>query len=64
MGWIDGMLHDEVIFPSQIDGAFPKNFEAIVKTIMKPLFRIYAHLYDHHRDTIKQILVTPISTHP
>jgi MOB kinase activator 1 len=56
--WINGMLHDEVIFPSQIGGAFPKNFEAIVKTIMKRLFRIYAQLYYHHRDTINQIQVT------
>jgi MOB kinase activator 1 len=59
MDWIDGLLHDEAIFPSQIDAAFPKNFEATVKTIMKRLFRIYAHLYYHHRDTLKQLQVTP-----
>ena len=28
--------------------AFPKNFVAMIKTIFKRLFRIYAHIYHSH----------------
>lgn len=28
--------------------AFPKNFQATVKSIVRRLFRVYAHLYNHH----------------
>jgi MOB kinase activator 1 len=28
--------------------AFPKNFLAMIKTIFKRLFRIYAHIYHSH----------------
>ena len=27
---------------------FPKNFQATIKSIVRRLFRVYAHLYNHH----------------
>lgn len=27
---------------------FPRNFQATVKSIVRRLFRVYAHLYNHH----------------
>ena len=58
------MLDDEAIFPSKVgecdDGKplsafdmasgvpFPTNFQATVKSILRRLFRVYAHMYNHH----------------
>lgn len=35
-------------FFSKIGVPFPKNFQAIAKTILKRLFRVYAHIYHQH----------------
>jgi len=48
MSWVETQLNDEKIFPLQLGTPFPNNFEAIVKTIFKRLFRVYAHIYHHH----------------
>ena len=48
MNWVQGMLDDDAIFPSKIGVPFPKNFQATVKSIVRRLFRVYAHLYNHH----------------
>ncbi|OHS97091.1 MOB kinase activator 1A [Tritrichomonas foetus] len=55
MDWVDAQLENEQIFPSMIGVPFPKNFESIVKNIMKRLFRIYAHCYYHHLDNFKEL---------
>lgn len=48
LDWVQGQLDDENIFPSKIGVPFPRDFLATVKAILKRLFRIYAHLYNHH----------------
>ncbi|GAA5876725.1 hypothetical protein JCM8547_002028 [Rhodosporidiobolus lusitaniae] len=48
MTWVQGMLDDEAIFPSKMGVPFPKTFQATVKSIVRRLFRVYAHLYNHH----------------
>ncbi|POY71695.1 hypothetical protein BMF94_5287, partial [Rhodotorula taiwanensis] len=48
MNWVQGMLDDEAIFPSQLGAPFPKDFVTTVKSINRRLFRVYAHLYNHH----------------
>ncbi|BGO93332.1 hypothetical protein NBRC10512_000067 [Rhodotorula toruloides] len=48
MNWVQGMLDDEAIFPSKPGVPFPKTFQATVKSIVRRLFRVYAHLYNHH----------------
>ena len=52
MIWVEGLLNDERIFPSDPNAPFPKDFLKIVQNIFKRLFRIYAHLYHHHRDDV------------
>ncbi|CAJ0752995.1 4946_t:CDS:2 [Entrophospora sp. SA101] len=47
--WVQNQLDDESIFPSV---PFPKNFQNVVKTIFKRLFRIYAHIYLAHFSAI------------
>ena len=34
---------------------FPKNFEAVVKTIFRRLFRVYAHIYHSHFQKIVEL---------
>ncbi|KAM0751368.1 putative MOB1 protein [Meredithblackwellia eburnea MCA 4105] len=48
MNWVQGMLDDEAIFPSKIGVSFPKGFQSTIKSIVRRLFRVYAHLYNHH----------------
>ncbi|XP_065051149.1 MOB kinase activator 1B isoform X1 [Rhopilema esculentum] len=48
MTWVQEQLDDEVLFPSKIGVPFPKNFLTIAKTILKRLFRVYAHIYHQH----------------
>lgn len=52
MTWVQEQLDDENIFPSKIGVAFPRNFITIAKTILKRLFRVYAHIYHAHFDDI------------
>lgn len=48
MTWVQDQLDDETLFPSKIGVPFPKNFFACAKTILKRLFRVYAHIYHQH----------------
>ena len=48
MTWVQDQLDDEALFPSKIGVKFPPNFQNIVKTILKRLFRVYAHIYHQH----------------
>uniref|UniRef100_A0A0N5CH17 Mob1/phocein n=1 Tax=Strongyloides papillosus TaxID=174720 RepID=A0A0N5CH17_STREA len=55
LSWVADTLDDEHIFPSQIGKQFPVEFHAIAQTIMKRLFRIYAHVYNEHMDYLGQL---------
>ncbi|RVW44099.1 MOB kinase activator-like 1A [Vitis vinifera] len=48
MDWIETQLDDESIFPQKLGAPFPNNFQDVVKTIFKRLFRVYAHIYHSH----------------
>uniref|UniRef100_A0A0K0ESR7 MOB kinase activator-like 1 n=1 Tax=Strongyloides stercoralis TaxID=6248 RepID=A0A0K0ESR7_STRER len=55
LSWVADTLDDEHIFPSQIGKKFPVEFHTIAQTIMKRLFRIYAHVYNEHIDYLGQL---------
>nr|XP_027194086.1 MOB kinase activator 1B [Dermatophagoides pteronyssinus] len=55
MTWVQDQLDDENIFPSKIGVPFPKNFISIAKTILKRLFRVYAHIYHQHFQQIVRL---------
>jgi len=55
MTWVESQLNDESVFPIKFDGQFPKKFRDISSTIYKRFFRIYAHIYHHHIERIKQL---------
>ena len=48
MTWVQDQLDDEALFPSKIGVKFPPHFQSSVKTILKRLFRVYAHIYHQH----------------
>jgi MOB kinase activator 1 len=53
--WVDEQLQNEALFPSVIGVPFPKNFDQIVRNIMKRLFRVYAHSYCDHLQYLTDI---------
>jgi MOB kinase activator 1 len=55
MVWTEGFINDEKIFPSDPNIPFRPDFLDIVKNIFKRLFRIYAHIYHHHREHVRNI---------
>lgn len=55
MNWIQSQVDNEAIFPSAICVPFPKNFLGIAKTILKRLFRVYAHIYIEHFNQVIQL---------
>lgn len=55
MTWVQDQLDDETLFPSKIGVPFPKNFLTIAKTILKRLFRVYAHIYHQHFSKVVQL---------
>jgi MOB kinase activator 1 len=52
--WVDEQLSNEALFPSIVGTPFPKNFDAIVKKIMRRLFRFYAHCFYDHLDFLTE----------
>jgi len=40
------MLDDEAIFPSKVGAPFPRTFHQTIRSIVRRLFRVYAHLYN------------------
>ncbi|KAH9473007.1 hypothetical protein MJO28_001153 [Puccinia striiformis f. sp. tritici] len=60
MNWVQGFLDDEKIFPSKIGQEFPKTFKSTIQSIVRRLFRVYAHLYNHH---FAQICALGIEAH-
>lgn len=55
MSWVQCQLDDEALFPSRIGVPFPRNFLSVAKTILKRLFRVYAHVYHQHRDDVRRL---------
>eukprot|EP00842_Homolaphlyctis_polyrhiza_P005174 jgi/Hompol1/5658/HPOL_004611-RA len=55
MTWVQSQLDDETIFPTRLGVPFAKTFPATIKTIMKRLFRVYAHIYHSHFQSFKDL---------
>ncbi|KAL0204878.1 hypothetical protein P9112_000185 [Eukaryota sp. TZLM1-RC] len=55
MSWIQTLLDDDELFPNQVNVPFPKRFKKISKQVFKRLFRVYAHLYHHHSDSLSAL---------
>ncbi|KAG8097419.1 hypothetical protein GUJ93_ZPchr0013g37546 [Zizania palustris] len=55
MDWVEVQLDDEAIFPQKIGAPFPPNFREVIRTILKRLFRVYAHIYHSHFDMVVKL---------
>ncbi|XP_059821463.1 MOB kinase activator 1B-like [Hypanus sabinus] len=55
MTWVQEQLDDETLFPSKIGVPFPRNFISVAKAILKRLFRVYAHIYHQHFESVIQL---------
>ena len=55
MIWVQSQIDNEAIFPSKIGTPFPKTFLSTAKTILKRLFRVYAHIYYEHFNQVIQL---------
>jgi len=53
--WISKQMEDEKLFPTKKGTPFPKEFQNIVKTIFKRIFRIYAHIYHSHLSKVEAL---------
>ncbi|KAJ9092907.1 hypothetical protein QFC21_006619 [Naganishia friedmannii] len=52
MTWVQNQLDDDKLFPQKIGVPFPRNYTATCRTILRRLFRVYAHIYYEHFDQI------------
>ncbi|EPY49943.1 protein kinase activator Mob2 [Schizosaccharomyces cryophilus OY26] len=48
LAWIENRLQDQNVFPTKAGLPFPTNFHAIVRSIYKQMFRVFAHIYYAH----------------
>ena len=48
MEWADAQLSDERLFPLDENPVYPDKFARVAQTILKRLFRVYAHIYHSH----------------
>ncbi|KAH0839996.1 Mob1/phocein [Lanmaoa asiatica] len=64
MNWAQNILDDDNVFPNKIGVPFPRNFRDTVRTIVRRLFRVYAHIYSNHFDQICALGIEGIFQHP
>ncbi|CUM66120.1 uncharacterized protein PRCAT00003776001 [Priceomyces carsonii] len=50
--WISKKINDQSVFPTKNGGAFPPTFLKDCKNISRQMFRIFAHVYHNHFETI------------
>jgi MOB kinase activator 1 len=51
--WVETQLNSQAVFPTDPGRKFPDDFEAVVQRIFRRLFRVYAHIYFHHWESIR-----------
>jgi len=49
------LLWDSQLSPPPQGVPFKRNFMSVAKTILKRLFRVYAHIYHQHFDSVMQL---------
>lgn len=53
--WVEMQLNSQAIFPTDPGRSFPSDFDTVVQRIFRRLFRVYAHIYFHHWESIRAI---------
>ncbi|BFZ57492.1 Maintenance of ploidy protein mob2 [Savitreella phatthalungensis] len=52
LAWINNRVNEEALFPTKAGSTFGPNFLPTAKTMVKQMFRVFAHIYHAHFDTI------------
>jgi len=56
LSWVEKQMNNEELFPTQEGVKFPKNFHgAVIGTIFKRLFRVFAIIYHSSFDTVESL---------
>jgi len=55
MKWIEEIINDEKVFPTQVGTPFPRNFHSTCKKILTRLHRVFIHVYIHHFDRVSSM---------
>ncbi|KAK9459782.1 Mob1/phocein [Lipomyces oligophaga] len=50
--WTNNKLNDQTVFPTKAGVPFPAHFPMTLRNIFKQMFRIFAHIYYNHFETI------------
>ncbi|KAK9481103.1 Mob1/phocein [Lipomyces japonicus] len=50
--WTNNKLNDQTLFPTKAGVPLPAHFPQTLQNIFKQMFRIFAHIYHNHFDTI------------
>ena len=50
--WMQNLLEDESLFPSKPESSFSPDFTDTAKSMLKRLFRVFAHVYHCHTDNL------------
>ena len=59
MTWVQSNVDNEAVFPSRIGVPFPKTFRPLIAQLFKRLYRVYAHIYCHHYQIVRQLGLEP-----
>ena len=59
--WVQNLLDDERIFPTEIGTPFPPDFLDYIRNIFKRLFRVYAHIYYCHFERMGQLVTLTLT---
>lgn len=52
---LSNQIHNSTIYLFVLGVPFKRNFMSVAKTILKRLFRVYAHIYHQHFDSVIQL---------
>lgn len=59
LAWAQRYIDDEALFPTQTGISFSNNSLPVFKTMLKRLFRVYAHIYCHHFNLVTELGLQP-----
>jgi len=51
--WLEDMIHDESVFPTNDKNKFPSKFDEIASKMLSRIFRIFAIIYHSHFEAIE-----------
>jgi len=52
LAWVQTCLDDPAVFPTRAHQEFPRDFATTVRAIHRQLYRVFAHIYWAHYDTM------------